>query len=205
MDPLITAQKVLSCVARVNQRFGGDYVSMVLKGSRDQRILQNGHDQLSTHGLLAQHDRRAIRDWIEQLVSQHFLAKVGEYNVLQLTESGWELLRGEGTPRLLKPVERRKKKSKSVADSWNGVDRPLFDRLRELRCEYAIEASVPAYVIFSDAALRDMARRRPSTREGFLQVRGVGEKKCADYGDDFVGQIVEYCEGTGVMMDVDSP
>ena len=204
-DPLVTAQKVLSCVVRVDQRYGGDYVSLVLKGSRDQRILQNRHDELSTYGLLADHEKRTIRDWVEQLVSQGHLEKTGEFNVLQLTASGREVLKGNVTPRLLQPVKRRKQKQDASVDSWEGVDRALFDNLRDLRREYAVQASVPAYVIFSDAALRDMARRRPSTLDGFLEVRGVGEKKCTDYGEDFVAHIVEYCKQTDTPTDITPP
>ncbi|MEM8679470.1 MAG: RQC domain-containing protein, partial [Planctomycetota bacterium] len=204
-EPLVVAQKVLSCVVRVGQRYGGDYVSLVLKGSKDQRITQNQHDQLSTYGLLAEHEKRAIRDWVEQLVSQGHLHKVGEYNVLQLTETGRSVLRGEITPRLLKPMDRRRKSSKATADSWEGVDRGLFDALRDLRREHAVAASVPAYVIFSDAALRDMARRRPSTLEGFRQVRGVGEKKTNDYGEAFVATIVAISQREGLAVDVVAP
>ena len=203
VDPLVVAQKVLSCVVRVGQRYGGDYVSLVLKGSSDQRIVQNGHDQLSTHGLLADYDKRAIRDWIEQLVSQGFLEKVGEFNVLNLTQPGWEVLRGERVPKLLKPIDRKRKPARKRADSWEGVDRGLFDALRDLRREFAVAASAPAYVIFSDAALRDMARRRPSTVDAFLSVRGVGEKKTKDYGEPFVAVIAAYCQREGVATDID--
>ncbi len=96
-------QKILSCVVRLNERFGADYTSLVLAGSNDQRIQRMHHDQLSTWGLLADVDRRQIRDWIEQLVAQDFLAKVGEYNTLQLTSEGRELLLGNKAPRLLRP------------------------------------------------------------------------------------------------------
>jgi len=204
-DALIVGQKILSCVMRLQQRFGGDYTAKVLNGSKEQRIVQLGHDRLSTWGLLADENLRTIRDWIEQLVSQDFLAKVGEYNQLQVTPVGWRLLRGEVTPRLLRPVRPSKDakpaKSRVAEDSWEGVDRGLFDELRRLRHEKALEQQVPAYIVFGDAALRDMARRRPSSLLAFRLVKGVGDKKLADYGQEFVDCIVAYCETHGLRMD----
>ena len=196
-DPLILAQKILSCVVRLNQRFGGDYTALVLKGSSDQRIIQNRHDQLSTHGLLESESKKHIRDWIEQLVAQNYLEKVGEYNILQLTESGAEVLRGDGSPRLLKPSTRNRKerKAKRSADtevSWEGVDRDLFDALRELRRELASERGVPPYIIFGDASLREMALMKPKDESEFRLVKGVGEKKLADYGEVFLERIAQF-------------
>jgi ATP-dependent DNA helicase RecQ len=169
----------------------------VLRGSAEQRVLDNGHDGLSTYGLLSDHDVRAVRGWVEQLVAQGFLAKTGEYNVLQLTESGRGVLTGEQAPRLLKPARRSGSATRSTrasgsrADSWEGVDRGLFERLRDLRRQLAEEKSVPAYVVFGDASLRDMTRLRPSTLPEFLEVHGVGQKKAADYGELFLAAIGE--------------
>jgi ATP-dependent DNA helicase RecQ len=202
-DPLTVGQKILSCVLRLHERFGGDYTAKVLRGSEDQRILQQGHNQLSTWGLLADESVRTIRDWIEQLVSQEFLEKVGEYNVLCVTPEGRRLLKGDVRPQLLRPAKAAKAaRTKAAVDSWEGVDRGLFDELRRMRYELAGAQNVPAYVVFSDAALRDMARRRPSSPEGFRNVRGVGEKKLADYGQAFVNRIVVYCRAHDVPMDV---
>jgi ATP-dependent DNA helicase RecQ len=203
-DPLTVGQKVLSCVLRLHERFGGDYTAKVLRGSEEQRILQQGHNQLSTWGLLRDESLRTVRDWIEQLVSQDFLAKVGEYNVLEVTPEGRRLLRGEITPRLLRPAKAAKAaKPRAAADSWEGVDRGLFDELRRLRHEKAAAQNVPAYIVFGDAALRDMARRRPSTLAGFRHVRGVGEKKLADHGQAFIDRITAYCRANEVPMDVE--
>jgi ATP-dependent DNA helicase RecQ len=191
---------------RLQQRFGGDYTAKVLNGSKEQRILQLGHDRLSTWGLLADEKLRTIRDWIEQLVTQEFLVKVGEYNLLQVTPEGWRVLRGEVTPRLLRPA-RPAKAAKPAApeDSWEGVDRGLFDELRRLRHERAAAQHVPAYVVFGDASLREMARRRPSTPAGFRQINGVGDKKLADYGQAFVERIVAYCQANQLPLDVPPP
>jgi len=207
-DPLILAQKILSCVVRLKQNYGGDYTAMVLAGSNDKRILEMKHDKLSTWGLLSDAGKRNIRDWIEQLIGQGFLLKYGEFNTLTLTESGQEILRGSGQPKLLKPRPQKKdsrasgKRSKVSEDDWEGVDRELFELLRELRREIAEEKSVPAYIVFGDAALRDMAKLRPSTKEVFLEVKGVGEKKMQDYADEFIACIVAHCNEENVPMDV---
>ena len=200
-DALVTSQKILSCVYRLDQAFGADYTAGVLTGSREQRILDRKHDALSTYGLLSERTKRLVRDWIEQLVGQGFLMKRGEYNVLKLTERGWHAIRGEETPRLLKPAERKAKRA--LPDSWDGVDRELFDALRALRREIAHAKNVPAYIVFGDAALRDMARRRPSSAERFLEVNGVGQAKARDYGDRFVATIFEHARSHKLELDVD--
>lgn len=203
-DSLVTAQKILSCVLRLGQRFGGGYTALVLTGSRDQRILENGHDNLSTYGLLREHDSRAVHDWIEQLAGQGFLEKVGEYNVLTVTNEGRQVLKGEITPRLLCPTKKpeREHKAKVVTDSWQGVDKGLFDALRKVRATLAREKGVPAFVIFGDAALRDMARKRPSTLDRFLQVKGVGQTKAKQYGRIMIERIRAYCIERSVEMDL---
>jgi ATP-dependent DNA helicase RecQ len=199
-DGLIVAQKILSSVVRQQQRFGGEYTALVLKGSHDARVTQNGHDRLSTYGLLKQESLRTIRDWIEQLVGQGHLTKAGEFSVLQVTASGWEVLRGQQTPRLLKPTqdsgadkeERKKRRASVESESWEGVDRGLFQILRSLRSERADELGVPPYIVFGDASLRDMAREKPQTLAEFRRIKGVGEKKLADFGDAFIACIQHY-------------
>ena len=206
-DALVIGQKILSSVFRQDQRFGGEYTSLVLKGSQDHRILQNGHDKLSTHGLLKDVAQKTIRDWIEQLVGQGFLKKEGEFSVLKLTPTGWQMLKGELTPKLLRPASTTKEKRKAavISDSWDGVDHGLFDTLRELRHAKAEALSVPAYIVFGDTALRDMARRRPTTMAGFRSVKGVGDKKLADFGQDFINCITRFCEQHQLTTDTVPP
>ncbi|MEY4180458.1 MAG: ATP-dependent helicase RecQ [Planctomycetota bacterium] len=205
-DSLIVSQKILSSVVRQQERFGGDYTALVLRGSHDQRILQNGHEKLSTYGLLASESQRTVRDWIEQLAGQGYLRKVGEYQVLEVTPLGRQVLRGQITPRLLKPAEpdaeeKRTKptggklpgspKPSVAAESWEGVDRALFESLRQLRRKLADEMGVPAYIVFSDASLRDMARQRPQTLDEFRKIRGVGDRKTEDFGEEFIELIAD--------------
>jgi ATP-dependent DNA helicase RecQ len=193
-NPLVTAQKILSCIIRLEERFGADYTASVLIGSRDQRILEFGHNALSTYGLLSDHSKRIVRDWIGQLIGQNYIQKTGDYNVLTVTEKGWLVLKGQETPRLLKPVEKPTKVSAPARDSWEGVDKGLFETLRGLRQILAKQKRLPAYIVFDDAALRDMARRRPSTPQAFLNVSGVGEKKSQQYGEAFLNEIKRYCQ-----------
>jgi ATP-dependent DNA helicase RecQ len=210
-DALVIGQKILSCVLRVHEQCGPDYVSKVLTGSREQRILSAGHDRLSTWGLLSDFRRQDVRQWIEQLVNQGFLSLVdhefynrpGKYQIVHVTDIGRRLLAGHGAPTLTRPPQEvRVQTPAAVLDSWEGVDQGLFDSLRQLRREEATKRAVPAYIVFSDATLRDMARRRPSTVERMLDVRGVGQQKSADFGPQFVERIVTYCGEHGVAMDV---
>ena len=142
------------------------------------------------------------------------LFRSGQFNVLHVTDKGWRVLKGNETPTLLKPrtgrAERKRtrearrtpKKTRAAAgtmgeavsgatDAWEDVDPELFETLRALRKELADKKRIPAYVVFSDAALRDMARRKPSTREELLECHGVGEKKCRKYGEVFLKTIAE--------------
>jgi ATP-dependent DNA helicase RecQ len=202
-DALIIGQKILSCVLRVKERFGAEYVSLVLVGSQDERILSSGHNQLSTWGLLSNFRRQDVRQWIEQLVGQGFLCKEGEFHTVRVTDNGRRLLRGELSPTLLRPAKQgRATTSATFVDSWEGVDRELFDALRQLRREVAAERGVPAYIVFGDATLRDMARQRPSTLPGLLDVRGVGQKKLADVGHPFLKCIVAHCREHELETDI---
>ena len=124
--------------------------------------------------------------------------------MLTVTEKGWRVIREEMTPRLLKPAakaEKHERKAKVAAESWEGVDKGLFETLRRLRSALAGERHVPAYIIFGDASLRDMARKRPSTEQRFLAVKGVGETKCRQYGRAMIEKIRAYCLDHGLEMD----
>jgi ATP-dependent DNA helicase RecQ len=196
-EPLIVAQKIISCVARLQERYGMDYTAKVLVGSQEERILSAGHDSLSTYGLLKETKITAVRTWIDQLVSQEYLAKEGEYNVLRITLSGRELLKGNAAPQLTRPAQRSaatRTQRGDAADDWEGVDRGLFEELRKLRSALAAERGIPPYLVFGDAALRDMSRLQPTNLDEFLSVRGVGQQKQREFGDAFVAAITEHRE-----------
>lgn len=191
-----TARQIVSCVLRLGERFGAAYTAEVLAGRRTERAEQYGHTRLAAFGALSQYGLRPVRDWVEQLVNQGFLEKVGEYNVLQVTVSGREALRGRATPRLRSPDRRAVEKPRVTAKpkDWDGVDRGLFEELRALRRARAAELGVPPFIVFSDATLRDMARCRPLTVEAMLEVHGVGKTKCRDFGEAFLAAIRSYCQ-----------
>jgi ATP-dependent DNA helicase RecQ len=193
-EALVTAQKILSSIVRQGERFGAEYTAAVLTGSREDRILANLHDRLSTYGLLAQHPRPVVREWIEQLADQECVERVGEYSVLRLTEKGRRVLKGLDTPVLTEPVRKKAvQKHAAAEDSWEGVDRGLFEVLRGVRRKLAQDRLLPAYIVFSDAALRDMARKRPLTPAAFLGVTGVGQAKLSRYGPAMLEAIRDYC------------
>ncbi len=202
-DSLIVAQKILSCVIRVNQNFGADYVAQVLTGSRDARILDNGHDKLSTYGLLKEHRKADVRNWLEQLTGQGFCAREGEFRVVKVTPGGRDLLKGNATPRLLQPGKKSGERStessrRAARSSMDGVDAGLFDHLRKLRRQLAEARGVAPFIVFGDVTLQELARHRPDSPEMFRQIHGVGERKASEYGEAFVASITAYCTEKGV-------
>ncbi|MFH1748955.1 MAG: DNA helicase RecQ [Planctomycetota bacterium] len=189
-EATVIAQKIISCVMRVDQRFGVTHVVKVLAGANDRLIRQMGHDQLSTFGLLKDMDRKALTNMVFQLVEQGVLDRTpGDRPILKVNAASREVLKGTRGVRLVRPRSQPVAKTSFERESWDGVNKQLFESLRALRHEIATERGVPAYVIFSNAALRDMARRCPNTSAEFLQVHGVGQKKLKDFGKPFLAHI----------------
>jgi ATP-dependent DNA helicase RecQ len=196
-DPVPLARKILSCVARVGQRFGAGYVATVLRGQAREQVVARRHETLSTFGLLPDMPLAEVRAYIEQLIALDLLTTTDDaYPVLRLTSKGVALLKDESSfPGLTLARQRIVKKgaprpaSRAEAESWQDVDRGLFERLRTVRLEIARARNVPPYVIFHDTTLREMARLKPSTLEGLLRVKGVGERKAEDLGELFLGAI----------------
>jgi len=199
-DSLVIAQKILSCILRLRERYGASYTALVLVGSRDQRIAENHHDVLTTYGLLSEYPRHTVHDWVEQLVGQDCINKIGEYNVLTVTDKGRRVLKGLERPRLLRPATKPAREARIAGEGWQGVDRGLFEELRRLRAKIAGDRKVPAYIVFGDKTLREMARRRPSTDEGLASVRGVGDSKRQQYGKAILRAIRTYCVANSVEM-----
>jgi ATP-dependent DNA helicase RecQ len=202
-DALIVAQKILSCVARVQERFGAGHVISVLRGETNDKITRFGHDRLSTYGLLRDRSKADIRDWIHQLISQTVLVQNelvlpsgDKVPLLGLSEASWEVMRGQRQVRLLQLVRRKRgekvEKSRAETISWEGVERGLFEALRGLRRELAQASGKPPYVVFNDDTLRELARQRPKTLEAMRGVRGIGEAKLRDYGERFLRAILNY-------------
>ena len=207
-DALVIAQKILSCVARVQERFGVNHVISVLRGENLERVRSLQHDQLSTFGLLKEHGKAELRDWIFQLIGQEVLRQEGnEYPVLKLNDASWQVMRKQRPVRLLQPVRRqaddRAARSRADTESWEGVERGLFEELRAFRRELATARGVPPYVILSDATLRELARVRPSTQDAMRFIYGIGDRKLEDFGAALLARLLDYCRANGVSLDVE--
>lgn len=197
-DALVIGQKILSPIYRQDQNYGASYTAAVLKGSKDKKVLANRHDELTTYGLLKSESLSTIRNWINQLTTQGFLTKTAEYQQLRITKTGWQLLKGEITPQLMRTTQdvkserNRQSKDKFANLNWKGVDKGLFEVLRNLRKEIATEKGVQPYMVFGDATLRELARHKPQSLSQFLEIWGVGQKKCDDFGQQFLECINHY-------------
>jgi ATP-dependent DNA helicase RecQ len=196
-DPVTLARKILSAVARVDQRFGAAHVTNVLRGSASESVTQRGHDALSVFGLLRDLPIDEVRGYIDQLVALDLMRQTeDQFPVLKLTADGVALMKDAGAhpdlalSRQRKPVKGRPEKRSGVeAASWEGVDRELFDRLRALRLSIARDRGVPPYVIFHDTTLRELARVKPATGAELRHIYGVGAKKADDLGERVLAEI----------------
>lgn len=200
-DITVPAQMILSCVRRVKDALGYEMgaalILKVLRGSRDQRVLQLGLDHLSTYGLMNRLSQETVRSYIEYLESAGYLTIDPKYTTLHLTESANQVLfrdrrvsmpvRTDPADALPEPQRLRQRREES-----SETDEGLLSELKTVRNDLAREKNVPAYVIFSNATLRDMAARLPHTPSEFLEVSGVGETKAARYGTIFLGAIAAY-------------
>jgi len=202
-DALILGQKILSCVVEVRQEyygFGAGHMVDVLKGKLTEKIERRGHQHLPAFATLQEESEVFIRHMIEQLVGQGFLFKEGEFSTLSVTDSGKRLLGGEIAPILAKPLQAAKKKEiagktrERKNKEWAEIDQGLFQILRKKRSELAREKSLPAYIIFSDKTLRDIAAQKPLTKEAFSDVYGVGENKLKSYADIFINLVEEWIQ-----------
>ncbi len=201
-DATVTAQKILSCVARAGEHFGAEHIVDVLLGASTDRIRRWHHEELSTYGLMKGTARPALTNMLYQLIDDGLLERTtDERPVLRLTDASREVLRGNRSVQLLQP-KTKVKKTRFDEKSWESVDAGLFETLRNLRRQLADERRVPAYVLFSDATLRDMARVRPGSPNALLGIRGVGERKLADLGERFLEIIETYCRENRLPLDV---
>jgi len=193
-DATLEARQALSCVYRLQQRFGIRYVVDVLRGSTSERIRRRGHDRLSTFGIGKEHDEHEWTSLLRQLIHRGFLQQdIANYSVLRLTPAARPLLRGEQTLELARPRVKQKaaKRTSRAALSLRPEDQALFEALRGLRKRLADARGVPPYVIFGDATLVEMSRVRPATSAELLEITGVGQVKLERFGQDFLDTIAE--------------
>ena len=201
-DATEIAQKILSCVARTEERFGIGHVVDVLLGANTEQIRRCGHDRQSTHGLLKETPKKELTSWVYQLVDQGLLVRTADDRpVLCLNEASWEVMQGGRKVLLAKPKAEPVTKTRAARQSWEGVDTGLFEHLREVRKELAQERRLPAFIIFNDATLRDLARRRPGSLAALGHVHGIGDAKMSEFGARFLAQIRGYCDQHGLDLD----
>lgn len=193
-DATESAQKALSAIYRTEQRFGVNYLVDILHGKSDERIQRNGHDKLSTFAIGKDLSTTEWRSVFRQLIALGYIdIDMERHGALRLTEKCRPILRGEQQLNLRKQTQEEKvakeSKQKSVV---RPQDQSLWDTLRALRTSLAEEAGVPPYVIFHDATLQEMVRKRPSSSDGMLRISGVGDQKLQRYGKQFLAEIAKY-------------
>jgi ATP-dependent DNA helicase RecQ len=202
-DVTIDAQKILSCVFRMNQNFGITRVIEVLRGSKSEKITQLGFDTLTTYGIMKEQSEKEIRDICNFLLDGGFLQQFGDkYPMIKLTPKSNEILRErkqifmsyrKDMVSTKKDKKQPKEKFKNI--STHGINEELLLALKKLRSELASSAKVPAYVIFHDSTLIDMSFRKPRNESEFLQILGVGKSKMEKYGDKFLKIIRDFENG----------
>ncbi|WP_302048015.1 DNA helicase RecQ [Megamonas funiformis] len=182
IDITIDAQKVLSCVYRMHERFGVKMIAEVLKGSKSAKVKQFNFERLSTYGLMKERKLKDISDLILRLSAMQYLdITESQYPVVTLNELSWQVLRGQ-----------KKVWQKMVIVKKAKAKGELFEALRSLRKELATKEKLPPYMIFSDATLTQMATDKPTDLELMKNIRGVGEFKLQKYGEEFLTVIKSY-------------
>lgn len=192
----LPAQKFLSCVVRLKEKFGTNHVVQVLRGSRAKKLLDWEHDSLSTYGIGTEYSDKEWKHIARQLISQNLITTNQQYGTLQLTEKGMSILKSRqpifGTLLPPEPVRQRTKTATARAAQTLDHDAELFQKLRDLRKELADEANVPPYVIFNDRSLSEMATYFPRSQTAFSAINGVGRQKLEKYADIFLPVIRDY-------------
>jgi len=184
-DITVEAQKILSCVYRLDQRWGITVTAKVLAGSKSQKILESNFDQLSTYGIMPGYTIKEIKNLINLLVADDYLSQSGaKYPLLKLNQKSYQIMNGE-----LEVEKRVEAEQKQVSE-----DSELFMILKELRKEISQKEGVPPYIIFHDSTLKDMCRVLPQNQSQMLEVSGVGEVKYSRYGREFLTKIKENTE-----------
>lgn len=191
VDVTQTARKLLSAVYRTGQSFGIGYLTKVLTGDADDRVTQRGHDRLSVFGIVGADEAPMIQPVARALQARGSLLPT-EHGGLALGGDAREILKGGSEVSIAVPPAREGRGKRRREGAANPVGEPLFEALRALRRELAREAQVPPYVIFHDAALREMAAVRPATRTELGGISGIGSRKLDAYGDAFLALIRQY-------------
>jgi ATP-dependent DNA helicase RecQ len=202
VDVTVTAQKILSCVARMKERYGLNMIIDTLRGSKNEKIVRLGLDQLSTYGICEQSTHQ-LRTIMNHLILGNYLVKTDdEYPVIKLGRCAGEVLHGGAVIEMKLPREKQPAPPKTAKQAYGrqaaagSVDQRLFATLREIRASFAQELNLPAFVIFHDSTLTDMCVKLPTSIAAFLKVSGVGQVKAERFGKQFVDAISDFVENS---------
>lgn len=195
-DITIDSKKILSCIKRMNERFGTNLVTDVLKGSHSSRIKSLHFDELSTYGILNDYDKNTIKDLISFLITEGYIVSSNDqYPVLSLSPTANDVLFGNKTVIIKRKIEKLHNKNK---DSGYNLEQPynkeLFDILRDFRMKLSNIYHLPPFIIFADISLKQMATYFPITEDELLKIDGVGKQKLETYGNDFLKVINDFVE-----------
>lgn len=199
VDATVAAQKILSCIFRVGQRgksCGVRLLCDILQGKDTKQLRELNFNTLSTYGLMGDISRIQLEDMVNILISRGYMTMdTGQYSTLSLTAKANAVLRGKEQVQMSLPVRdlKQTKREQQLANMPDyGVDEALFQKLRRVRERLAAKEYVPAYIVFSDATLRDMCNKRPKNEEEMLAISGVGKYKMDKYGEFFLNALAEY-------------
>lgn len=197
-DVTLEAQKIMSCIKRMGERFGSVVVSDVLRGGNTEKIRAMGFDKLTTYGIMRDYSKDTIKELISFLTAEGYIALYGDqYPVLRLNRAAFEVLQGSKKVTIKRIIN----KQKTLIDEKAAVDRGLFDILKAIRKQIADEQHVPPFVVFSDATLNDMCKKYPVSDEDMLKVSGVGAFKLEKYGRQFISAIKSYMDEHNIETD----
>ncbi|AVQ37987.1 DNA helicase RecQ [Clostridium botulinum] len=188
-DITLEAQKIFSCVYRMKERFGVNMVADVLRGSKNKKLLSLDLDSLSTYGIMEEFTQKDIVALMNKLIADDYMVTTDDkFPVVRLRPKSYDVLKGKETVAI--KVSKIEKKVKA--------DNELLDKLKQLRKAISQEESVPPFMIFPDATLKELSEYRPTKEEDLLKIKGIGERKAEVYGERFIKAITEYMDEKGI-------
>lgn len=195
-DITIESQKILSCVYRMQERYGTTIISQVLKGSKNKKVLQFGLDSLSTYGIMENYTEKDIKHIISFLMAEGYLTLTeSQYPIVKLTNKSSDVLKGKVKVFIQVDINDNKEIKEDK------IHEDLFSILKNLRRKIALEKYVPPYIIFADTALKEMCIYLPQTKDEMLRIKGVGLKKYETYGEVFLNSIMDYVEKNDIKIE----
>ena len=199
-DGTIDAQKAMSAIVRTGERFGMEHLVSLLRGDRTENILKYEHDRLPTFGVGADRKASEWRSIFRQLSAVGLIAQdLMEHGRWWVTDEGWQVLKGKQRIELRKDLapaagsrEQRRGRAAAASAVVDDADLTLFEALKALRTRFAQQQGVPAYVVFSDRTLAELASHRPTSPRAFREIHGVGDAKLERYGAAFLEVVQQH-------------